>query len=73
MIEENKKKKGIVHVVALTEVWIYENENKYYNLPNYNAYFANRELNRAGGCILFVHESICSSQVSCKEFEKVVF
>lgn len=42
--------KSKIHIIALSEIWIYENENKFYNLSGYNVYFSNRNNNRSGGC-----------------------
>lgn len=70
-IEKQQKQK--VHIIALTEIWIYENENQYYNLNNYNAYFQNREENRSGGCCIFVHEEIISTFIKSINFEKSSF
>lgn len=68
-----KQQKQRIHIIALSEIWIYENENQYYNLNNYNAYFKNREENRSGGCAIFVHQEITSNLVKGIDFEKSSF
>lgn len=70
LVERNNRSKNVPHIIALSEIWIYKNENEYYNLPGYNAYFANRETDRSGGCLIFVLESLDSMMVRCTEYEK---
>lgn len=63
------EQKEIIHIIALSEIWIFENENKFYNLDDYNAYFENRQSNRSGGCCVFIHKSINSTLQRKFEFE----
>lgn len=46
-----------IHIVALTETRLFEDENKYFNIPNYTAHFSNRN-DGYGGPALFIHETI---------------
>lgn len=49
--QTNKK----IHIIAISEIWIYETENKYFNIDGYNAYFSNRSNNRSGGCCIYMY------------------
>lgn len=64
-IETNTNKK--LHVIALSEIWIYDNENEYYNMEEYNVFFSNRNNKRSGGCCIYVLKEIQSTFI--KEFE----
>lgn len=50
-----------IHLIALSEIWIYENENIQFNLTNYDVYFQNRASNRSGGCCIYVKNEINST------------
>lgn len=63
------KYKKIIHIVALSEIWIYENENFLYQIEDYEAFFSNRNGNRSGGCCLYVHSSINAILIEEHEFE----
>lgn len=52
----------IIHFIALSETRILDNEIVFFNLPNYNAYYSNRE-DGHGGAALFVHNSLDSNLV----------
>lgn len=54
----------LLHVIVLTEVWIYSNENERYKISDYNMYVCNRDLSRSGGVIIYVHKSLNSNQIS---------
>lgn len=64
-----RKYNKIIHIIALSEIWIYPNENFLYQLENYTAYFSNRMRNRSGGCCIFVHNSIESDITYEDEYE----
>lgn len=53
----------IIHVIVLSEIWIYENENINYNLINYTAFFCNRNENRSGGVAIYVHTSLNANKI----------
>lgn len=53
----------IVHVIILTEVWIYSEENTNYNIQNYSSYFCNNDEERAGGIVIYVHNMINSNEI----------
>lgn len=57
-----------IHAIVLTEIWIMECENKFFNLPGYTAYFSNRK-NGYGGTALYIIDDISSSFVFEEEFE----
>lgn len=46
-----------IHFIAMTEVRIFEYENKFFNLTGYNAFYNNR-IDGHGGVVLFVREDI---------------
>lgn len=69
---ENKTTKK-VHVIALSEIWIYENENKFYNLNGYNAFFSNRKNDRSGGCCFFVHKDLETTLIKDLNMTKAIF
>lgn len=52
-------KLGNIHIIALTEIRIIQEENKYFNIPNYIAYFSNRT-DGDGGVALYIHNSLTS-------------
>lgn len=66
-IETTTNKK--IHVIALSEIWIYENENKYFNIKNYNVYFSNRSKQHSGGCCIYVLNEIQSTLIKKFEYE----
>lgn len=63
---ENKTKNKI-HIIALSEIWIYANENKFFNINGFNVFFSNRNKNRSGGCCLFVTNEL--ETILLNEFE----
>lgn len=71
--EIEKANNQTIHIVALSEIWLYENENKFFNLDNYHTYFQNRQNNRSGGCCMFVHNSVTSSLYQQFNFEESSF
>lgn len=58
IIAQNPKK--IIHFIALTEIRIPIENNKFFHIPNYNVYFNNRNCGD-GGVALYVHVSIQST------------
>lgn len=64
--------KKIIHIIALTEIRILEETNKYFNLPNYHAYFNNRN-SGDGGAALFIHESIQSMEIINECYNNINF
>lgn len=66
-IENRTNKK--MHIIALSEIWIYQNENFLYQIEEYEAFFSNRKENRSGGCCLFVHKSLDACLIKELEFE----
>jgi len=61
-IEVLIQRMGSLDVIAITETWLKDGEQDYYNLPNYNKITANRPVNigktgTGGGVMLFVHKS----------------
>lgn len=68
-----KQTKAKIHIIALSEIWIFQNENKFYNINGYNAYFSNRNDNRSGGCCFFVINELKSTLLNEFEFEKSNF
>lgn len=59
--------KTLTHIIALTEVWIFDNEVEHFNIPNYDKYYCNRS-NRGGGCALYVHNTLYSNIIVSKEW-----
>lgn len=70
-IENNIKHK--IHIIAISEIWIYENENRIYNLDNFNSFISNRQSDRSGGCLLFIREEFDVTVCKNIEFEKSNF
>lgn len=55
-------------IIVIVETWLNDEEEKYYNLLNYNSYFCSRTLNRGGGIAIYVkqcHHSKVLSTVKC--------
>lgn len=67
--EISKTYKRKLHIIALSEIWIYSNENQYYNIDGYTSFFSNRSENRSGGCCIFVHDEIDATLIQEYEFE----
>lgn len=57
----------------MSEIWIYSNENKFFNIDGYHVHFSNRNSNRSGGCCIFVHNKILSTLINEIEFENSNF
>lgn len=70
---ENQNSKKKIHVIAHSEIRIYNNENKYYNINGYDVYFSNRGANRSAGYCVFVLNEITSTLVSEFEYKKSNF
>lgn len=51
-----------IHIIALTEIRITAEENKYYQTQGYRSYFNNRD-SGDGGVALFIHGSIQGHEV----------
>lgn len=49
-----------IHIIVLTETFLYTNETKHFHLNNYNHYFLCREERRGGGVAIYVLKSIPS-------------
>lgn len=66
-LEHQLPKNRIVHIIALTEIRIFEEDNIYFNINNYQAFFNNR-VDGHGGCALFIHSSLLSREIynACK-------
>lgn len=56
------QKSKILHFIALTEIRISQESNKYYHIPNYNVYFNNR-VSGDGGVALYIHNSIQATEI----------
>lgn len=70
LIEEIKENfNQTIHVIALSEIWIYMKDNNDYKLENYLSYYSNNEDYRSGGCALFIHSSLQSTQIKQEQFE----
>lgn len=52
-----------IHIFALSDIWIYAHENKFYNINGYNAYLSNRNNNRSGCCCIFVLNELRSMKI----------
>lgn len=50
----------IIHFIVLTEIRITSETNQFFHIPNYNAYFNNRN-SGDGGVALYIHVSIQST------------
>lgn len=48
---------GNIHIIALTEIRIFMEQNVYFNLPNYNVFFNNRS-DGEGGIALYIHNAL---------------
>lgn len=57
----------IVHIVVITETWLDENNEMFFNLKNYNSFHNNRR-KHAGGVAIFCHSSIISEVVLSETF-----
>lgn len=53
----NKFRNKFIHLIALTEIHLNENDTKFFNIPNYNVFFSTRN-SRLGGCALFAHKTL---------------
>lgn len=51
-----------LHIIAVTDIQLHEDESKYYSIPYYKSYFTNN-INGSGGAALFVHTSLPSGLV----------
>lgn len=50
-------------IIALTEIWIYKDENSKFNIKGYNPIFANRQTSKAGGVCFFVKSNIIFNEI----------
>lgn len=57
------KRNKSVHVLVISEIWIYESETKYFNIKNFNAVHCTRDSDRGGGVSIYVHNSIGFNEV----------
>lgn len=51
-----------VHVIVLSEIFIYSQEQDRYIINNYNSYFLCRDGNRGGGVVVYVLKTITSNK-----------
>ena len=57
-------------IIAITETWaIADTPDGFYSLPGYNLYRTDRADKRGGGVMLFINDTIASSEVSCDHFD----
>lgn len=61
-----------IHIIVLTEIWINEQENQFFNMEGYKSYFSNR-VKSYGGVAIYVRENIASNLILKLEFEKSNF
>lgn len=54
-------------IIILTEIWIKEEENNFFNLTNYKSFFVNRRTSQAGGVGIFVRNGIQANQIISKD------
>lgn len=47
-----------IPIIAITEHWIDQNTEQYYQFENYNTIFTTRDNRRGGGSAIFIHESL---------------
>lgn len=62
------EQKTLTHIIALTEVFIYENETQYYNINGYDKMFTTRQDRSGGGCAIYIHHSLTANQIYGKEW-----
>lgn len=62
LLEDHIKELGKIHFIALTEIRIKQESNRFFNLPNYTLYVNNRS-DGDGGIALYVHDSLNSGLV----------
>ncbi len=55
--------KFTIHVIVLSEIFIYSNEKNKYNLKNYDSHFSCRDNKKGGGIGVFILKSIISQLV----------
>lgn len=63
-IENTLKLLNMPSVLVVGEIFIFEWEEKYFNIPNYTPYFNSRNSKNGGGVAIFIKEEIPSSFVS---------
>lgn len=52
-----------VHIIVLSEIFIYSKEKDCFELNNYKSYFQCRDTNRGGGVVVYVIDSILLNNV----------
>lgn len=52
-------------VIILSEIWIYDIESKFYQLPNYHAFFNCNDTYRSGGIAIFCKENLHPQLRNC--------
>lgn len=57
----------LIHIIAITEIWIYDNEVNYFNIPGYTFLYCTRPT-RAGGCAIYVHDSLQCNTIYKKDW-----
>lgn len=62
----------IIHFMALTEIRITRETNKFYHIPNYNVYFNNRD-SGDGGVALYIHDSIQTTEIHNECIQNINF
>lgn len=48
----------LIHILVISEIWIYASENISFQIQNYEAFMCNRDSNRGGGVAIYIHKSI---------------
>lgn len=68
----NQKKRNDIefYILVLTEINIFKEDSKYYNLPSYNAYFSTNESGE-GGVALYIHRSLTSGVIEKLENDQI--
>lgn len=55
-----------VDIIILSETWIFNEESKHYEIPNYTSYFNCNENYRSGGIVIFVSNRLKVNLIECK-------
>jgi hypothetical protein len=61
-----------IHIIVLTEHWLSEDKNQFYNIPGYKSFFSNRSDAYAGAAI-YISENISCTLSFEEEFEESNF
>lgn len=52
-------------VILLTEIWIFSDEEDFYQIENYRAFYCCNDSGRAGGVVVYVHTDVRCSDIKC--------